>query len=133
MAAPKRVVLFVEGEGDRDAVPVLVKQLLTGIGAWQHLFLDDKPFVVGNVAELTKADGKEWVRYLHAGAKRPTLGAILLIQDGDLGRIRGEEFCAAGFAARFSECAKTAGAGIGFSVATVFACQEYESWTLDCV
>jgi hypothetical protein len=27
MAAPKRLVLFVEGEGDERAVPVLVKQL----------------------------------------------------------------------------------------------------------
>ncbi len=133
MPSPKRLVLFVEGAGDRDAVPVLVKHLLTAANGWSHLFLDEQPFVVGNVAALTKGDGKELVRFLKAAAKRPNLGAVLLVQDGDLPRIRGEDFCAARFGSRMSEWAKIAGAGVGFSVATVFACQEYESWMLACV
>jgi hypothetical protein len=133
MASPRRLVLFVEGDGDREAVPVLVKKLLTEARAWSDLFLDPQPFVVGNVADLTKDNGKDWTRLLHAACRRPNLGAVLLVQDGDLGRIRGEDFCAARFGARLSQWARSAGAGTGFSAATVFACQEYESWILACV
>jgi hypothetical protein len=132
MASPKRLVLFVEGEGDRGAVPILVKRLLTELGGWSDLFLDPQPFVVGNVADLTAHEGSEWVRFLGAARSRPKLGAVLLLQDGDLGRIRGEEFCAAAFGSRLAEWARTAGAGTLFSVSTVFACQEYESWMLAC-
>jgi hypothetical protein len=88
--------------------------------------------VVGNVADLTKDNGKDWLRLLNAARKRPNLGAVLLVQDGDLGRIRREDFCAARFGARLSDWARATGAGKLFSVATVFACQEYESWILAC-
>jgi hypothetical protein len=132
MAAPRRLVLFVEGEGDRAALPVLVKRLLTEIGAWSDLFLDTQPFVVGNVADLTANEGRDWMRLLSAARSRPKLGAVLLVQDGDLGRIRGEDFCAVTFGSRLARWARLAGAGTGFSVATVFACQEYESWMLAC-
>jgi hypothetical protein len=111
MPAPSRLVLFVEGEGDRQAIPALVKRLLTESDAWSHLFLDDKPFVVGNAADLTKDNGKDWLRLLNAARKRPNLGAVLLIQDGDLGRIRREDFCAARFGARLSDWARATGAG----------------------
>ncbi len=114
MAAPRRLVLFVEGEGDRDALPVLVKQLLTELGAWPDLFLDPRPFVVGSVADLTAHNGRDWVRLLNTVRSRPKLGAVLLVQDGDLGRIRGEQFCAAQFGARLSQWARAAGAGNGF-------------------
>ncbi len=103
MPSPSRLVLFVEGEGDREAVPFLVKRLLTDLEAWSVLFLDDKPFVVGNVAELTQHEGKDWIRLLKAARKRRNLGAVLLIQDGDLGRIRGEDFCAVRFGTRLSQ------------------------------
>jgi hypothetical protein len=133
MAAPKRLVLFVEGEGDRDAVPILVKKLLTDMNGWPHLFLDPDPFVVGNAADVTKDDGKEWLRVLNIARRRPNLGAILLLQDGDLARIRGESFCAARFGARLALWARAMGAGERFSLATVFVCQEYESWLLACL
>jgi hypothetical protein len=133
MASPKRLVLFVEGPGDQEAIPVLVKKLLTDMNAWSDLFLDKQPpFKVGNVAGLTKDNGRKWVGFLKAAAQQANLGAVLLIQDGDLGRIRGEEFCAARFATRLSQWAKGAGVGNSFSVATVFACQEFESWILAC-
>ena len=132
MAPPKRLVLFVEGQGDRDAVPVLVKQLLTDLAAWSDLFLDEQPFVVGSIAELTADNGKGWIAKLGAARKRPKLGAVLLIQDGDLELIRKEPFCAAVFAARLADWAKQAGAGSLFSLAAVFACMEFESWMLAC-
>ena len=133
MAGPKRLVLFVEGDGDRDAVPILIRQLLTERSAWEHLFLDPNPFVVGNVADITKGSGKDWTRYLQAVQQRKNLGAVLLLWDGESDTIRKEPFCAGRFAARLAEWSRTVGAGIGFSVACVFVCQEYESWFLACV
>lgn len=130
MAAPKRLVLLVEGEGDRAAVPILVKQLLTELDGWPHVFLDTDPFVVGNAADMTKDDGKEWLRILNIARRRPNLGGMLLLLDGDLGTIRKEPFCAARFAERLAGWATAMGAGRLFSLACVFACQEYESWIL---
>ena len=37
----RRLVLFVEGEGEADAVPVLVRRLLTEKGEWHDILLDD--------------------------------------------------------------------------------------------
>jgi len=133
MAPPSRLVLFVEGDGDRLALPLLVKQLLTDLDGWSDLFLDTQPFVVGNIAELTADNGSHWVRWLNAARRRPRLGAVLLVQDGDLARIRGEEFCATRIAGRLGEWARAAGGGALFSVASVFACMEFESWVLACV
>jgi hypothetical protein len=56
MARRKKLVLLVEGEGDRNAVPVLVKRILTDLQAWDHLALDLPPLAVGNVAEVTRDD-----------------------------------------------------------------------------
>src|ERR1700693_504775 len=128
MSPPKRLVLFVEGQADSSAVPVLVKHLLTEFNAWEHVFLDPKPFVVGNAAEITRDSGKRWVRYLQDARERQNLGGILLLQDRDLGRIRGEDFCAWRFGVRLAEWARSAGGGSLFSAAAVFACKEYESW-----
>ncbi|HEV3204623.1 MAG TPA: DUF4276 family protein [Gemmataceae bacterium] len=130
MAGPKRLILFVEGEGDSRAVPVLVKQLLTEIQAWEHVSLDPKPLKVGNVAEVTRENGKKWLRHLHNARKRSNLGGILVVQDGDLAHIRGEKFCSFHFAARLANWSRAAGGGTLFSLASVFACMEYESWLL---
>src|SRR5260370_2271914 len=127
MAAPKRLVLFVEGQGDRDAVPVLVKHRLTELEAWGHVFLDTQPFVVGEVAKVPCREGQKWVGWLAGARKRGNLAGGLLVLDGDAGRIRGEDFCAARTAARLAELSRRAGGGSLFSVACVFACQEFES------
>jgi hypothetical protein len=132
MAAPRRLVLFVEGEADSLATPALVKRLLTEMDAWEHVFLDTRPFQVGNVAEVTRDEGRRWVRYLRDAGKRPNLGGVLLLQDGDLSRVRGEDFCPWRFGARLAEWARDAGGGSVFSVASVFACMEYESWLIAC-
>jgi hypothetical protein len=130
MASPKRLVLFVEGEGDRDAGPILVSRLLTEMGAWESLFLDDKPFVVGSVDKLTADENADWLRFLKAAGRRKNLGAVLLLLDGDITPIRGEPFCPVTFGRRLAQQARDAGAGAVFSVATVFACREFESWAL---
>lgn len=131
MAALKRIVLFVEGEGDEEAVPILVRHLLNEMKAWDALFLDPKPFRVGELGRLARHDGKEWVRFLKAAAReRRNLGGVLLLLDGDLKGFREEQYCAKKAAQFLSERAREAGAGILFSVATVFALQEYESWLI---
>ena len=130
MATRKRLILFVEGPGDKDAVPVLVKRLLTDLQAWEHVSLDPQPFTVGEVAKVTAQDGKKWLAWLRDAYRRPNLGGVLLLLDGDVERIRGEDFCAAIFATKLSEQARQAGAGVLFSVATVFAMQEFESWVI---
>src|SRR5687768_16602706 len=111
MKPPQRVVLFVEGEGDRDALPLLVTKLFDDISARNHLFLDGTPWVVGHVAGLTKDNGKEWIRLLNAASRAKNIGAVLLLLDGEDQSIRKESFCAGLFARRMAQSAKSAGAG----------------------
>src|SRR5260370_20930912 len=132
MATRKKLVLFVEGEGDKAAAPVLVKRLLTDLNAWSHVSPDLTPLVVGNVADVTRSDCRDWLRWLEAARKRSDLGGVLLLLDGDITPIRKEPFCAAVFGRRLADKAREAGAGKVFSVATVFASMEYESWALAC-
>lgn len=126
----KRLVLFVEGDGDALAVPVLVKRLLTELNAWDCLFLDPNPFVVGEVDRLLTNDCRNWHRWLGAAAKRREIGAVLLILDGDILKVPGEAFCAATVARRLAMKSIQARGGELFSVATVFARQEFESWLI---
>jgi hypothetical protein len=126
----KRIVLFVEGDGDALAVPVLVRRLLQQLQARDCLYVDARPFVVGGLGRLLKNDCGNWIRWLGAAAKRREIGAVLLVLDGDIRRIHGEAFCAANVARRLARKASRARGGELFSVATVFACQEYESWLI---
>jgi Domain of unknown function (DUF4276) len=133
MADRKRLVLFVEGEGDARAVPVLVKRILTDQNAWQHLALDENPFHVGELSTLTGRNEGNWTRWLAAANKRPHLGGVLLLIDGDARPTAGKEFCATTAARELARRAGAVGGGRVFSVAVVFACQEYESWFLPCI
>jgi hypothetical protein len=54
MTTRKKLVMFVEGDGDKLAVPVLVKRVLTDLNAWQHLSLELPTLTVGNVATVTR-------------------------------------------------------------------------------
>jgi len=126
----KRMVLFVEGTGDALAVPMLVKRLLTEMQAWDCLNLDPKPFVVKSLGKLLKDNYGNWIRWLGAAALRRDIGAVLLVLDGDIKRIQRETFCAANVARSLAQAATQARGGELFSVATVFACQEYESWLI---
>jgi hypothetical protein len=127
----RRLILFVEGEGEADAVPTLVRRLLEQGPAYHDwLLLDDKPFRVGSVEKLVKEDFKDWKRLLGASLKRPDVGGVLLILDGDCERITGKAFCAGEMAKSLAAQATHVGAGKLFSVAVVFARQEYESWLI---
>ena len=127
----KRIVLFVEGEGDRQAVPVLVNRILADTAAWDDVFVDTRPFRVGSVGKLVRDDCADRTRLLQAAARtRSSLGGILLLLDGDIEVVGGVPFCAKRVAARLAQQARRAGAGSLFSVAVVFACREYESWLI---
>lgn len=132
---PKRLVLFVEGQGDADAVPILAKKLLGEHQPWEALFLDEAPFRVGSLAKLTGNQASNWRRWLGAALKRSNVGAFLLLLDGDskfmkLGDDDKRPFCAADAARFLAREAQSAGAGQTFSLAVVFAMREYESWFL---
>jgi hypothetical protein len=126
----KRIVLFVEGEGEAEAVPKLVKRLLTEQNAWGAVSLDEDTFRVGHVNKLVKGKYHEWKRKLAASSRRRNVGGVLLLLDGDVDEVEGKAFCA-GDVAKLLACeALAVGGGVKFSVAVVFAMQEYESWLI---
>jgi hypothetical protein len=126
----RRLVLFVEGEGEAEAVPTLVRRLINEKGEWHGILLDDHPFRVGSVEKLVKGDYREWKRFLGASLKRPNVGGVLLILDGDAQKVGGKKFCAGDVAKSLAGAAVHVGAGRTFSVAVVFARQEFESWLI---
>lgn len=126
----KRLVLFVEGEGEAHAVPMLVKRLLTEQNAWDAVSLDEDTFRVGEVNKLVKDEYREWQRKLAASSKRRNVGGVLLVLDGDVKKVGTEPFCAAIVAKSLARRAVAVGGGTKFSVAVVFARQEYESWLI---
>jgi hypothetical protein len=132
MSSPrKRLVLFVEGQADADAAPILVKHLLTEQNAWDCVSLDAAPFQVGNFDDLSGRNADRWHRYLKNAHKRDNLGGILLLLDGDLkSKQSGQRFCPRDQAHDLSRRAMAVGAGVTFSLATVFACREYETWLI---
>lgn len=128
----KNLVLLVEGDGDVNAAPRLVKKLLTEQQGWDALKLDDKrpPLKVGGLNRLLKNDCGELRRKLGVAWKRPNTGACLILLDGDAKKFDGKPFCAASAARSLAATSRDVGAGRIFSVAVVFACCEYESWLL---
>jgi hypothetical protein len=126
----KRIVLFGEGEGEVEALPRLVGRLLDEQKAWDAVIPDPDPFRVGQVNKLLKDGCREWKRKLGAALKRSNVGGVLLVLDGDDKRSGGNEFCAAETAKSLAQKATEAGAGSTFSVAVVFARQEFESWLI---
>jgi hypothetical protein len=126
----RRLLLFVEGDGEAEAVPTLVRRLPNDKGAWRDILLDDATFRVGSVGRLFKEDFRHWKRLLGASLKRADVGGVLLILDGDQDKVGGKAFCAAEVAKSLAVAAKDVGAGATFSVAVVFAMQEYETWLI---
>lgn len=128
---PKRLVLLVEGEGDVQAAPVLLKRLLAEQQAFDVVFPDPAPLCVHGFGKVCKNDFGEWRRFLQNAVKRKNVGGCLLLLDGDSrARVDGQPFCAMRAARRLAEEARKVGGGAMFSVAVVFACLEFESWLL---
>ncbi len=115
----KRIVLFVEGEGESDAMPRLMKRLLTEQNAWDAIILDENPFRVGHVNKLVKDAYREWTRKLEASLKRQNVGAVLLALDGDVANVGSQAFCVVTAAKALANKAKEVGGGTTFSAAVV--------------
>jgi len=58
------------------------------------------------------------------------LGGVLLLLDGDIKEVANAPFCSATVGKSLSEAAREVGGASTFSVACVFARQEYESWLI---
>lgn len=149
MPQPRRLVCFIEGEGDKTAIPALARRVLKAISATDVLVVDDDergPYHVQGLGKLLKSEpGKQsrnWERWLQAAAcDRQPLGGVLLALDGDESRplsfwsayrdrFRTDRFCARDAARLLAQDARGARAGEAFSVAVVFVVQEFEAWLL---
>lgn len=126
----KRLILFVEGRGDVNAVPILVKKIVTEGGGWESMFLDPNPFRIRGVENLVLNANETWLKLLRAALKRPKVAGIVVVLDGDARRWEGRPFCAGQVACTLVERAKAVGAGRLFSLGFVFACCEFETWLL---
>ena len=124
----KKVMIFAEGEGESAAAPALVARLFNDLGAWDAVTLADV-FRVGQLGSLAKDDYKKWKRMLGAAAKTREFGGVLLLLDGDV-KQPGGSWCAVTAAKALVEQAVTQGAGSTYSLAVVFARQEFESWLI---
>jgi hypothetical protein len=136
------LTIFVEGKGDVGAVPQLAKRLIQMYGGFDALYLDAEPFRVGNLGALVKDDCRNWKRWLGAASRKVPFAGVLLVLDGDTDNDRvppgwasyskrfGHDFCAYRVGAQLASAARDVGAGAGFSVATVFAMKEFESWII---
>ena len=138
----KRLVVFVEGKGDVQAVPTLAQRVVDWLELHDALFVDFEPFRVRGIGALVKNNCFDWHRWLGAAGKtRANLGAVLLVLDGDVeyvapswasyvDRFGSTVFCEFHAAAMLGYDAREARAGDQFSVATVFARKEFEAWLL---
>jgi hypothetical protein len=128
-----RLVCFVEGEGDRTAVPLLFKRILSDLSLWNpaRFFLDEvNSRVVGDLSCLSGKHTDRWRKYLLAATKQPGTSGILVVLDGDIKLPGKQQFCAYEAARELSDAARQVGAGESFSLATVVATMEYESWLI---
>ena len=125
----KRIVLFVEGEGESVAAPILVNKILNTIpDVWKHVHLDNAPFRVGEINKVLSNDN--WRRKILAANKRKNVGGVLVLLDGDVKKISGQNRCLIEIAKELNEQALNFGAATQFSIGIVFAFQEYESWLI---
>lgn len=149
MPQPKRLVCFIEGQGDKTAIPTLARRVLKEISATDVLVVDSDergPYHVQNLGKLLKTEpGKRlpnWQRWLQAAAyERQPLGGVLLALDGDeskpmsfweayCARFGTDRFCARDAARLLALDARGARAGEAFSAAVAFVVKEFETWLL---
>lgn len=133
----KRLVLLGEGQGDVQALPVLVRRLVEAGPAPAPLFVDSQVIrdLPGRLVHWDRQRGQanyeEWLKRVRLASRRRDTAGVLAVYDGDLRHFpagSGRIFCAGGVAAGMAQAARAAGAGEWFSLAVVFACVEFETW-----
>jgi len=137
MPAPKRLVIFAEGQGGLQSTKRLVCKLVERCHGYGHLFVDEDVFRLGGLTSLVNRGGeKDWISKVKAAHKRGNVGAMLLVLDGDFGGKSFETsegnlpFCAKTYAVLLAKRAREAGAGKLFSLGVVIARAEFESWLI---
>lgn len=113
-----RIVPIVEGDGEVEAVPLLLGKLVAGMGR-PEIGISRPPLNAGSCSNLTKFGGLE--RFVQTAALRPDCGAILVLMDADKG-------CPLKIAQDF--VARITALGTKHSVVVVIAKCEYEAWFL---
>jgi len=113
-----KIVPIVEGDGEVDAVPLLLGKLLAKIGR-QEIGVSRRPLNAGSCSNLTKAGGLEG--FIRAASLRPDCAAILVLMDADKG-------CPLKIAQDF--VARIRSLGSKHPVVVVIAKFEYEAWFL---
>lgn len=132
----KGLVLIGEGHGEVSALPILVRKLLKE-RAEPSLYVDDE-VIRCSASQIIKWDKDrkqpdyiEWIKRVKLAARRRNMSGVLAVFDADAKYFPpGSKipFCAATIARQMAAAAEEAGAGKIFSLATVFACTEYETW-----
>lgn len=129
-----KLMLFGEGDGDRAALPILVKTLIKEKNGWGAIYMDRRPpYKVGDLGGLVKDNFSKWKRFLKAALMPGGVGGILVVLDGDSQHYppnSKQPFCAKVAALALANAATEVGAGSAFSLAIVFACLEFESWLI---
>ena len=126
----KSIVLCVEGDGEVEAMPLLVKKVLAAKGLSNTVCVDPiQPFRVGGFFGLFPRGFEKWQKYVQAAMRRKHAGGVLLILDSDvLTDKQSRTSCPVETARQLVQAASIVGAGTRFPLAVVFACQEFESW-----
>lgn len=121
-----RIVLFVEGDSEADALPALVGRLWSALPDEKKSgFIDSNPMRIGNVLQVRGRSAANWDRYLRIAHKRGDLSAVLAVFDADVCEDGGE--CAVAVARDLAHRAQAAGAGQLFTLAVVLLRKEFES------
>lgn len=75
------IVVIVEGDGEREAFPFLIRRLLQERQCWNISV--SKPVInTHGIGNITKENGLE--RFLKLAIRRPSCDAILILMDTDI-------------------------------------------------
>jgi hypothetical protein len=109
------LIPIVEGAGDMEAVPLLLRRILTARERWDWTVGQAKK--AGGIGSFRKR-AEEFLRY---AARESGCGGILILLDLDDGCASDEAHTLAGLARSLD---------LAVPVAVVLACREYEAWFL---
>lgn len=127
------IVLFVEGQGDVQAMPAFVGRWLAEQPAELQsiAYIDQNPYRIGGIQNITGRRAPDWTRWLEAVVvEKENLGGVLLAIDAD--DIEHSGGCVRDTARELATSAMTVGAGSLFSLAVTFFRQEFESMIIAC-
>ena len=131
--AQGQLILMLEGESEYKSVPRLVNRMILP----PSLRMTGSPHVLHGVSNLAYCQNGQW-RLVGNEQKTKWLSYfrgirnayVLVLLDGDGKEDSGKRFCVRDAACFLTRSAQEAGAGKIFSLAVVFARQEFESWLL---